>query len=493
VISVRSKVAISALGVLGDLASAAANATHRRGLALAVGSVLERELGLVALDLVLPAADRPREWRAISWRAGGSPPSEDACLAPVPPSSEAPKVRRTAGRWSVSVALPIQSRSHGLLRLDFGSGELPEVALEGELLVVLSRIVGMACHGCDLVGKVARLSRRAFQENRQLRRRLVELGSEDAIAAVSPAMREVVAQCELAAPHLVSVLLRGESGTGKELLARYIHQRSERASAPFVAVNCAALPESLIESELFGHEKGAFTGAVQRHIGRFERASGGTLFLDEVAELPSSVQAKLLRVLQERVVERVGGSEPLAIDVRVIAATHQPIEQLLEDGRFRADLYYRLAVLPIRIPPLRDRPEDIPELIRRKLQQMCERMGRDVPRLSRATLRALCSAAWPGNVRELENHLQRALILSPGEELVLPEPLLPQVAARTPRHGVKTGSSLDGAVRAAIEAALRSTRGKLYGPGGAAALLGLKPSTLQSKMVKLGIERSAFV
>jgi transcriptional regulator with GAF, ATPase, and Fis domain len=367
------------------------------------------------------------------------------------------------------------------MTLALGGQVVPPFALEADLLVALARIVGMASHSCELIAKVATLSRR-----------LSQLEPSRPLVAVSAAMRELVAQCELVAAHPVSVLLRGESGTGKEVLARHIHRCSDRAEAAFVAVNCAALPEALIESELFGHERGAFTGATQRHTGRFERASGGTLFLDEVAELPLAVQAKLLRVLQEGCLERVGGREPITVDVRVIAASHRPLEEMLEQGTFRTDLYYRLAVFPIVIPPLRERPEDIPELVNNKLQQMCARMGREVPVVTRAVLRALCAAPWPGNVRELENYVERATILSAGSELVLPTTLVAAQVKRGAQLGAAPAAKLDQAIKVAVERALSAARGKIYGKDGAAAALGLKPSTLQAKMVRLGIDHRAF-
>jgi transcriptional regulator with GAF, ATPase, and Fis domain len=303
-------------------------------------------------------------------------------------------------------------------------------------------------------------------------------------------MREVLEQIELVAPHPTTVLIRGESGTGKELLARQVHRQSDRAAAPFVAVNCAALPENLIESELFGHEKGAFTGAADRHIGRFERAHGGTLFLDEIGELPMSVQGKLLRALQERVIERVGGREPISVDVRIVAATHRSLEDMLADGTFRTDLFYRLNVFPVHVAALRERPEDIAELARATLRRMCKHLGRDVPELSQRQLRALSSQAWPGNVRELENHLERALILSTGKTFALPESATARPARRGAAPQVATSSKLTDVMKQAIVAALEQSGGKIYGADGAAASLGMKPSTLQSKMAKLGVTKA---
>ena len=467
--------------VLGELALAAASATEPRGFAAAVGELLAQRTGLVGLELVLPATDDGARWTSFAWQPGAEV-VEAPVVAPDPDpgSLPAPKVRRAQGLWIVTVAVPIDLAKAGVLTLALGGQLVPPFALEADLIVAVARIVGMAAHGCELIAKAETLSRR-----------LAEIEPARPLVAVSGAMRELVAQCELVAAHPVSVLLRGESGTGKEVLARHIHRCSDRAEAAFVAVNCAALPEALIESELFGHERGAFTGATQRHTGRFERASGGTLFLDEVAELPLAVQAKLLRVLQEGCFERVGGRETVTVDVRVIAASHRPLEEMLEQGAFRADLYYRLAVFPIVIPPLRERPEDIPALVSNKLQQMCARMGREVPVVPRATLRALCAAPWPGNVRELESYLERATILSAGSELVLPTSLAPSQPKRG-ALGVTPTAKLDQAIKAAVERALSAARGKIYGKDGAAAALGLKPSTLQAKMMRLGIDHRVF-
>jgi formate hydrogenlyase transcriptional activator len=266
-----------------------------------------------------------------------------------------------------------------------------------------------------------------------------------------------------------------------------VHEFSPRFHAPFVAVNLGAMPEGLVESELFGHEKGAFTGAVRRRAGRFEQADGGTLFLDEVGDASPGVQVRLLRVLQERVLERVGGTEPVKVDVRVVAATNRDLEDLVARGSFRSDLYYRLAVFPIELPPLRDRVEEIRPLAAHFLAREAALMHRRPPRVGEEFWRSLEAQAWPGNVRELENFLQRALILSPGSELVLPE---------LPTRGVRTAATpavpeeparFDDAVRDVIERTLRRCGGRVYGPGGAAEVLGLRPTTLQGKMRKYGI------
>jgi formate hydrogenlyase transcriptional activator len=302
-------------------------------------------------------------------------------------------------------------------------------------------------------------------------------------------MKDVVERVRLVAPSTTTVLVRGETGTGKEGLARMVHEYSPRFNAPFVPVNLGAIPEGLIESELFGHEKGAFTGASRRRPGRFEQADGGTLFLDEVGDAPPSVQVRLLRVLQERVVERVGGADPVKVDVRVVAATNRNLEEMVARGTFRADLYYRLAVFPIELPPLRDRPGELRPLATHFLARHAAAMHRRPPRVSDETWRALEAYEWPGNVRELENFLQRALILSPGPELELPDPprSSPGRLARAATATSAAPGRFEDEVRALIERALSHAGGRVYGPGGAAALLGLRPTTLQGKMKKYGV------
>jgi transcriptional regulator with GAF, ATPase, and Fis domain len=277
-----------------------------------------------------------------------------------------------------------------------------------------------------------------------------------------------------------TVLIQGETGTGKELLAQTIHSHSERGKRPMVKVNCAALPAALVESELFGREKGAFTGALNRQVGRFELADGSTLFLDEIAEMPIETQAKLLRVLQEGEFERLGSPRTIKVDVRVIAATNRDLAEEVKQGRFRRDLYYRLHVFPIQVPPLRERPDDIPRLVWEFANEFGERMGKKVRRIHASDMQALVAYSWPGNIRELRNVIEHAMIVSHGETLEL--------------HHVAPGSRQDAAPttleeveRRHIQATLKATHGRVKGAGGAAELLGLNPSTLYSRMRKLGI------
>ncbi|MEM8713264.1 MAG: sigma-54 dependent transcriptional regulator, partial [Planctomycetota bacterium] len=413
--------------------------------------------------------------------------------APAPPAEVVTRLEH--------VVLPVLEQGASIGRFDC---LVPKVSADllgahAALAGALGEVMGLAYTKARVVRKVASLSRGALKGNARLRAALRAAGADGEIIARSEAMKDVLRLAELVAPHPTSVLLKGESGTVKEVVARFIHARSNRSAGPFIAVNCAAIPDALVESELFGHEEGAFTGAVRQYVGRFERASGGTLLLDEVAELPAPTQAKLLRVLQEGSVERVGGRDAIDVDVRVIAATHQPLEERIESGSFRADLFYRLASFPISIPPLRERPEDIVALADRQLEVLAARLGEPVASFDAQQMRALLRAPWPGNVRQLMNEVERAVILGEGgrPRLALDSLAASQrVAAPSEPRGAKMevapARSLDEFITLAIADALRASRGKVYGPGGAAERLDVKPSTLQAKMKKLGLRRADF-
>ena len=310
----------------------------------------------------------------------------------------------------------------------------------------------------------------------------------DDIVGRSAALRRVLAEIDMVAPTDATVLLCGETGTGKELLARAVHQASGRRAQAFVACNCAAIPSALLESELFGHEKGAFTGAVLQRAGRFELANRGTIFLDEIGETPLEIQPKLLRVLQEREFERVGSSRTVKVDARVVAATNVDLPAMVGAKTFRADLYYRLNVFPIEVPALRQRRDDIPALVRYFARHYAMRMRRPIARMSTSVMNALVDYSWPGNVRELQNVIQRSVIRSPGDRLDVPVEELRDAA---PPVASGTGT-LEAAERAHILEALDHTRWVLAGSRGAAARLGMNRSTLQFRMKKLGIERPAF-
>jgi len=310
----------------------------------------------------------------------------------------------------------------------------------------------------------------------------------DGIVGSSPALRALLDQVRIVAPTGSTVLIEGETGTGKELIARAVHMHSERRRRPFVKVNCAAIPAELLESELFGHERGAFTGAVAQRIGRFESANGGTLFLDEIGDMPLHLQTKLLRVLQEQEFERVGGSRTIEVDVRIVAATNRDLKGMVEENKFRADLYYRLAIFPLSVPPLRERPEDIALLTRYFVQKHAQRMGRKIESIPTQELSALTNYDWPGNIRELQNVIERSVVLCSGPELHV---TLPEAIGR-PTSPLPRGyaSNLTGdSERACILQVLKETNGMVGGPDGAAARLGLKRTTLQSRMRRYNIAR----
>ncbi len=331
------------------------------------------------------------------------------------------------------------------------------------------------------LAEIRQLQARLEAENVYLREEVAPAAGFADIVGQSSAIQTVLARVAQVAPTPTTVLLLGETGTGKELLARAIHDRSPRRDRALVKVSCAALPPTLIESELFGHEKGAFTGATATRPGRFELADGGTLFLDEIAELPLDLQPKFLRVLQDGEFQRVGGTRTLKVDVRVVAATNRDLVRAMGEGRFRDDLYYRVATFPIHVPPLRDRREDIPLLVWSIIERRQAALGRRIDTVPKRVMDALMRYDWPGNVRELENVIERALILSPGSTLRLAEPL---TASTRP-----TPDRLDDIEREHILRMLERCGWRINGEGNAAAVLGLEPSTLRSRMQKLGIRR----
>lgn len=334
----------------------------------------------------------------------------------------------------------------------------------------------------------AKAERQALQSlNQYLQEEVRAAHQVDTLVGASPALYDVMQLVERVAGTDATVLITGETGTGKELIARAVHQHSARHDKPLVKLNCAAISASLVESELFGHEKGAFTGAVARKLGRFELADGGTLFLDEVGELPLDLQAKLLRVLQEGEFERVGGTRTLTVNVRIIAATNRDLAQEVQQGRFRADLFYRLNVFPIHLPPLRERSEDIPPMVARFVRQYATRFSKKIDTISTRAMAALRAYRWPGNVRELQHIIERAVILSQGPALELGNWFTSTSACPEPPHCV----TLEEAERTHILTVLESTGWRVSGAHGTAEILGLKPTTLESRMKKLGIMRPA--
>jgi PAS domain S-box-containing protein len=344
------------------------------------------------------------------------------------------------------------------------------------------------------LAEVKLLRDQLYKENLALRDEVDRVSMFEEIVGTSQALRAVVSRVVKVAPTDSSVLITGETGTGKELIARALHKRSARMQRAFVSVNCAALAPSLISSELFGHEKGAFTGATQRRLGRFELANGGTIFLDEIGELPADIQVALLRVLQEREFERVGGTQSIRIDVRVVAATNRDLEVEIAKGTFRADLYYRLNVFPIHMPPLRERKDDILTMLEYFVQRYGRKLGKAFSKIDKRTVELFRSYDWPGNVRELQNIVERSVIVSPNEVFCVDEAWLRTAAAKA-RSGqcVPEPTNGDwGRERQIIETALAESAGRVYGTNGAAAKLRIPPSTLDSKIKKLQIRKSRF-
>jgi len=358
---------------------------------------------------------------------------------------------------------------------------------ELSMLCDVSRALAVATANALANEEIRKLRDQLEAENLSLRAQLGQAPWFEDIIAQSLPLRRVLEAVEQVAPTDATVLITGETGTGKELIARAIHRRSPRAHGPLIKVNCAAITESLLASELFGHRKGAFTGAAEARRGAFESADGGTLFLDEVGELPPATQVMLLRVLQEREFERLGGSQTLQVDVRIIVATHRDLAEDVRSGRFRSDLFYRLSVFPLPVPPLRERPEDIPPLVAHFCEQYGARFARKITRIDRASLDLLQSYSWPGNVRELENIVERAVILAQNGILRVGRDAL---SATAPTGNVV--EQLRSHEREAIEAALQAARGKISGDDGAARRLGLPASTLEFRIRKLGIDKFRY-
>lgn len=357
-------------------------------------------------------------------------------------------------------------------RLDLIAQIIPQVALAVDN--------GLARH------EIRCLRERLMQERPSLKEEVKPVFAATDIIGSSRSLKQVLRQVEKVAPIDATVLLLGETGTGKELIARAIHEHSRRCAQAFVKLNCSAIPMGLMESELFGHERGAFTGAVQRKPGRFELANAGSLFLDEIGDLPLEVQPKLLRAIQEREFERLGSNKTIHVDVRLIAATHRDLDKMVLDGEFRSDLFYRLNVFPIRVPALRERKEDIPGLVCYFAQKFAKAIGRRIEHIPASTMDALVAWPWPGNIRELQNLMERSVILSQGPELQVPVAELKTMAGVETCSPVKT---LEDVERDHIIQALRECKGVISGPLGVAARLGMKRTTLNYRMKKLGITR----
>jgi formate hydrogenlyase transcriptional activator len=417
-------------------------------------------------------------------------------------TSEVMRILRKEGLQSVCcVPLITQGRTFGSLNL--ASRRLDAFPPQDvELLQQVAAQIAIAVENALAFKEIDALKNKLAVEKLYLEEEIRSEFNFEEIVGESPVLKRALAQVELAAPAGTTVLLLGETGTGKELFARAIHNLSPRRDRTFVKINCAAIPSGLLESELFGHEKGAFTGAIAQKVGRFELADRGTLFLDEVGDLPLELQPKLLRVLQEQEFERLGGTRTTRVDVRVVAATNSDLSKLVAERAFRSDLYYRLNVFPIQIPALRERPEDIPLLVRYFVQKFSRSLNKEVEYIPADAMDALSNYSWPGNIRELENLLERAVILSPGKELRVPLSELKSATTLAAAAGADSSSSftsltsstssistLEEAERQHILRALKQTQWRIAGPKGAAVLLGMKRTTLQARMRKLGIRR----
>lgn len=365
-------------------------------------------------------------------------------------------------------------------------GRRPLSEEEFERLAIFANQAAIAIKNAQLFTEVAQLKNRLEAENLYLREEVKSAHNFEEIIGESPSIMTVLRQIEQVAPTDSTVLIRGDTGTGKELMARAIHNLSPRRARSLVKVNCGAIPANLLESEIFGHEKGSFTGALQRRIGRFELADGGTIFLDEVGELPLDAQVKLLRVLQEREVERIGSGHSTKVNVRVIAATNRDLHAAVQDGSFRADLLYRLNVFPIKVPPLSARASDIPLLVNRFVSKFSTKMGKKIDGVSQSTMERLTNYAWPGNIRELENVIERATILSMGPLLQIDDVMLQGNSVPL----LPVADSLEEVERTHILRILQDTDWVIEGKKGAATRLGLHPNTLRSRMQKLGIKKA---
>ena len=436
--------------------------------------------GLIKEHMLVPVAGSPA---GVAFTTGEPRRFERADLVAF--ESEVGAALLAEGIQSMcTVPLTVHDRRLGTLSIGRLGGE-PFTACDTELLASVASQVAFSVENSLAFQEIAELKDKLAAEKVYLEDEIRTEYNFEEVIGQSPALKRVLHQVETVAPTDSAVLICGETGTGKELIARAIHDLSRRRQRTLVKVNCAAIPTGLLESELFGHERGAFTGAIAQRIGRFELADGGTLFLDEVGDIPLELQPKLLRVLQEQEFERLGSTRTRRVHVRVVAATNRNLDEMVAEGTFRNDLYYRLNVFPITLPPLRERPEDIPPLVRYFVQKFARRMNKRVETVPADAMAALAQYAWPGNVRELENAVERAVILTSGSALRVP---LSEFRARP---AALTGvATLEATERQAILRALHDTNWVLGGPHGAATRLGLKRTTLQSRIRKLGIHRS---
>jgi formate hydrogenlyase transcriptional activator len=501
------------LELLLDLTNRVVSTLDLRDLLRVIATNLRRVMQSDGVGIVLPDADDGRlRLYALDFpanndviREGFEPPADHLLaqvfqtgkpmLAGVRELADDP----VAGELGIKSGchLPLTSRNRVLGVLSVGS--LRENAFSQDdfaFLIQFARQVAIAVDNAVAYGRISDVKDRLAQEKLYLEDEIRSELNFKEVVGKSEALRRVLTMVETVAPTDSTVLIYGETGTGKELIARAVHDLSSRGSNAFVKLNCAAIPTGLLESEMFGHERGAFTGAIAQRVGRFELANRGTVFLDEIGEIPLELQPKLLRVLQEREFERLGSSRTLRTDARLIAATNRDLEAMVNEQKFRTDLYYRLNVFPVRVPALRERPEDIPLLVRHFVEQLSRRMSKSIDTIPSETMATLVRYHWPGNIRELQNIIERAVILSTGPVLKVPtdELHLRTEAPPVSNHGNgNLRAALDDAERQEIVATLEKTHWRVAGPNGAAALLGMKRSTLQARMQKLGIHVSRSV
>ena len=405
-----------------------------------------------------------------------------------------PFSRNTAGSWSWAASQPAPFRwSPAMARWERSNSPGPPCDVwtdeDVDFLVQVARQIAIAVENALAYRQLQEIKERLATEKLYLEDEIRLDHNNGNMVGEGAAFQSVLKGVQIVAPTDATVLILGETGTGKELVARAIHEMSSRSRGSFVKVNCAAIPGSLLESELFGHEKGSFTGAVAQKIGRFELADNGTLFLDEIGEMPLELQPKLLRAIQDQEFERVGGNRTIRTNVRFVAATNRDLKAMVDENRFRADLYYRLHVFPLNVPPLRERREDIPLLTRYFVQKHAQRLDRKVDRIPTQALEALMNYDWPGNIRELQNVIERSVILSNGPELRVDMPEMIGGSSPLGPRGRRSSDAADAAERARILQALKDAKGIVGGPNGAAARLGLRRTTLQSRMRKYNIGR----
>jgi formate hydrogenlyase transcriptional activator len=481
--------------VLREISGSIRRVMQCDGVGIALPDREDGQLRIYALDFPAGSSvmheglEVPRE--SLSWIAEVFQTGEPMVVRPPDVAGDA--IAASHGIKSLC-HLPLVSRKRVLGTLSMGSTR--EDAFTPEDVVFLTQVacqVAIAVDNALVYGEISELKDKLAQEKLYLENEIrSELNFEE-IVGNSDVLRRVLKEVETVAPTDSTVLIYGETGTGKELIARALHNLSARKSSAFVKLNCAAIPTGLLESELFGHEKGAFTGAIAQRLGRFELANRGTIFLDEIGEIPLELQPKLLRVLQEREFERLGSARTLHSDARLIAATNRDLAGMVDGQKFRSDLYYRLNVFPIRLPALRERPEDIPLLVRHFVQQFSRRSGKQIDSIPPEVMSALVRYHWPGNIRELQNVIERAVILSPGPALLVSiEELGRAVSPPQPftENGKSMRAALHEAERQQILQALEQSNWVIAGPNGAAARLGMKRSTLQSRMQRLGIHIS---